>query len=171
MALPDVVSREDWLAARRRLLAEEKELTRRRDALNTERRQLPMVRVDKEYLFDGPNGRVSLAGLFGDRRQLVVQHIMFGPDWDAACPVCTEFTSQLGDAFIARLTDFGDNRPLWQIAAGPDATAPAVRDELRRNKARRDEVRRALDIARHWHAEPRTQESQETQELQKAQRR
>jgi predicted dithiol-disulfide oxidoreductase (DUF899 family) len=103
MALPEVVSREDWLAARRRLLAEEKELTRRRDALNTERRQLPMVRVDKEYVFDGPNGPVSLAGLFGDRRQLVVQHIMFGPDWDAACPVCTEFTSQLGDAFIARL--------------------------------------------------------------------
>lgn len=60
------------------------------------------------------------------------------------------------DGFIARLTDFGDNRPLWQIAAGPGATAPAVRDELRRNKARRDEVRRALDIARHWHAEPRT---------------
>ena len=68
------------------------------------------------------------------------------------------------DGFIARLTDFSDNRPLWQIAAGPNATAPAVRDELRKSKARRDEVRRALDIARHWQAEPRTEESQPTRE-------
>jgi predicted dithiol-disulfide oxidoreductase (DUF899 family) len=103
MALPEIVSREQWLAARVALLAEEKELTRRRDALNAERRRLPMVRIDKEYVFDGPEGQVSLAGLFGGRRQLVVQHIMFGPDWDAACPTCTEFTSELTDAVIARL--------------------------------------------------------------------
>jgi hypothetical protein len=75
------------------------------------------------------------------------------------------------DGFIARLTDFADNRPLWQIAAGPGATAPAVRDELRRSKARRDEVRRALDIARHWHAEPRTEEKQETRESREVERR
>lgn len=68
------------------------------------------------------------------------------------------------DGFIARLTDFADNRPLWEIAAGLGATAPAARDELRRSEATRDEVRRALDITRHWHAESRTQQSQKTRE-------
>ena len=103
MALPEVVSREQWLEARLALLAEEKELTRRRDGLNTMRRRLPMVRVEKDYTFDGPDGPVSLAGLFGGCRQLVVHHIMFGPDWDAACPSCTEYTSEFADALIARL--------------------------------------------------------------------
>ncbi len=103
MALPDVVSRQDWLKARVALLAEEKDLTRRRDALNAKRRMLPMVRVEKEYVFDGPDGPVTLAGLFGECRQLLVHHIMFGPDWDAACPTCTEYTSQFNDALISRL--------------------------------------------------------------------
>ncbi|HEY3955431.1 MAG TPA: DUF899 domain-containing protein [Streptosporangiaceae bacterium] len=103
MALPEVVSREQWLKARRQLLAEEKELTRRRDALNADRRRLPMVRVDKEYVFDGPDGKVTLAGLFGDRRQLFVHHIMFGPDWDAACPSCTQYTSEFTESLITRL--------------------------------------------------------------------
>jgi predicted dithiol-disulfide oxidoreductase (DUF899 family) len=103
MALPEVVSREQWLRARLALLAEEKELTRRRDALNAERRRLPMVAVQKEYLFDGPAGPVTLAGLFGECRQLVVHHVMFGPEWDAACPSCTEYTSEFTDALIARL--------------------------------------------------------------------
>ena len=86
MSLPDVVSREQWLEARRRLLAQEKEMTRRHDELNASRRRLPMVKVDKEYVFDGPGGKVTLAQLFGDKRQLVVQHVMFGPDWDQPCP-------------------------------------------------------------------------------------
>jgi predicted dithiol-disulfide oxidoreductase (DUF899 family) len=103
MALPGVVSREQWLKVRLQLLAEEKELTRRRDALNAERRRLPMVRVEKEYVFEGPQGKVSLAGLFDDRRQLVIHHIMFGPDRDAACPSCTEFTSEFTDALLERL--------------------------------------------------------------------
>jgi predicted dithiol-disulfide oxidoreductase (DUF899 family) len=103
MALPEVVSREEWLAARVRLLAEEKELTRTRDVLNAKRRGLPMVRVEKDYVFDGPGGHVTLAGLFDESRQLVVQHVMFGPDWDAACPSCTEFTSELTGALVARL--------------------------------------------------------------------
>jgi predicted dithiol-disulfide oxidoreductase (DUF899 family) len=89
MSLPDVVSREQWLDARRELLAQEKEFTRQRDALNAERRRLPMVRIDKEYVFEGPDGQVTLADLFGDQRQLVVQHVMFGPDWDQPCPGCT----------------------------------------------------------------------------------
>src|SRR6185437_5754372 len=82
MSLPDVVSRQQWLEARRRLLAQEKEMTRRHDELNASRRRLPMVKVDAEYAFDGPGGKVTLAELFGDKRQLVVQHVMFGPDWD-----------------------------------------------------------------------------------------
>ena len=65
MAYPEVVTREEWLAARKRLLATEKEHTRSRDALNAERRRLPMVRIGKEYVFDGPEGKVTLAGLFG----------------------------------------------------------------------------------------------------------
>jgi predicted dithiol-disulfide oxidoreductase (DUF899 family) len=89
MALPEVVSREEWLEARLALLAKEKEHTRRLTALNAERRQLPMVRVEKKYVFEGPQGTVSLRDLFGEASQLVVQHVMFGPDWDAACPGCT----------------------------------------------------------------------------------
>jgi predicted dithiol-disulfide oxidoreductase (DUF899 family) len=66
MSLPEVVSREQWLESRLRLLAEEKELTPRRDALNSERRRLPMVRIDKKYVFEGPQGPVGLADLYGD---------------------------------------------------------------------------------------------------------
>jgi predicted dithiol-disulfide oxidoreductase (DUF899 family) len=103
MALPEIVSSEQWLEARLRLLAQEKELTRRRDALNAERRRLPMVRVEKEYVFEGPEGRVTLAELFGDCRQLFVHHIMFGPGWDAGCPSCTQYTSEFTEALVRRL--------------------------------------------------------------------
>lgn len=103
MALPEVVSREQWLKARMSLLQQEKELTRRRDALNAERRRLPMVKVKKEYVFDGPDGKTTLAELFGDRSQLFVHHVMFGPDSDAACPSCTAFTSELTPALVERL--------------------------------------------------------------------
>jgi len=89
MALPEIVSRDEWLAARQRLLALEKEQTARIAALNTERRRLPMVRVEKKYVFDGPGGPVTLTELFGDHSQLIVQHVMFQPEWDAACPGCT----------------------------------------------------------------------------------
>jgi predicted dithiol-disulfide oxidoreductase (DUF899 family) len=103
MALPEVVSRDQWLKARLALLSQEKELTRKRDALNAERRRLPMVRLEKDYVFDGPDGPVTLTGLFGECRQLVVQHVMFGPDWDAGCPSCTLHTSSFTDALVARL--------------------------------------------------------------------
>ncbi len=103
MAYPDVVTREEWLAARKRLLDLEKKATRERDALNAERRRLPMVRIDKEYRFDGRDGQVSLAGLFGDSRQLIVQHVMFGPDWDAACPGCTAAIDELSDGILTHL--------------------------------------------------------------------
>ena len=103
MALPEVVTRKEWLEARAELLAEEKELTRRRDALNTARRMLPMVKVDKEYEFLGPAGPVSLAGLFGESRQLMIQHVMFGPDWASACPSCTVSTAGITRSLLDRL--------------------------------------------------------------------
>jgi predicted dithiol-disulfide oxidoreductase (DUF899 family) len=103
MALPDVVSREDWLAARTRLLTAEKEATRARDALNAERRRLPMVRIDKEYRLTGPAGPAVLGDLFGGARQLIVQHVMFDPDWDAACSGCTAGVDELSDAMLAHL--------------------------------------------------------------------
>jgi len=100
MSLPDVVSREQWLEARRRLLAREKEFTRSHDALNADRRRLPMVTVDKEYVFDGPDGPVTLTGLFGDKRQLIVQHVMFGPDWDQPCPGCSAALDELSPGVL-----------------------------------------------------------------------
>jgi predicted dithiol-disulfide oxidoreductase (DUF899 family) len=103
MALPDVVTREQWLEARKRLLVLEKQATRDRDALNAQRRRLPMVRIDKEYLLEGPDGTATLAGLFGESRQLIVQHVMFGPDWEAACPGCTAGVDELSDGILAHL--------------------------------------------------------------------
>jgi predicted dithiol-disulfide oxidoreductase (DUF899 family) len=103
MAFPEIVTREEWLEARKQFLVREKQATRERDALNAERRRLPMVAVEKEYLFDGPEGRVPLAGLFGDSRQLIVQHVMFGPDWDAACPGCSAGIDEIADGVLAHL--------------------------------------------------------------------
>ena len=84
-----VVSREDWLAARKALLIKEKEETRLRDRVNAERLALPWVKVDKRYTFDTPAGAKSLAELFDGRSQLVIYHFMLGPDWDAGCPSCS----------------------------------------------------------------------------------
>ena len=103
MSLPDVVSREQWLEARRRLLAQEKEFTRERDALNAGRRRLPMVRIDKEYVFEGPDGPVTLAGLFGDQRQLIIQHVMLGPDWEQPCPGCSASIDELSPGVLDHL--------------------------------------------------------------------
>ena len=103
MALPEVVTREQWLEARKLLLAAEKEETRRRDALSARRRRLPMDRIEKEYLLEGPRGRVTLAELFGSSRQLIVQHVMFDPAWDAACPGCTASVDELSDAMLTHL--------------------------------------------------------------------
>ena len=102
VAHPEVVSREEWLAKRKELLAKEKELTRRRDALNAERRRLPMVKLDKDYTFDGPEGKVRLADLFDGRRQLIVYHFMFDPKWDEGCPGCTGFVGDHGDLSMLR---------------------------------------------------------------------
>jgi predicted dithiol-disulfide oxidoreductase (DUF899 family) len=84
-----IVSRGQWLAARKALLAKEKEFTRLRDSLSAERRALPWVKVDKQYMFDTPDGRQSLGDLFAGRSQLVTKHFMFGPDWTDGCVGCS----------------------------------------------------------------------------------
>lgn len=84
-----VVSREAWLEARRELLAEEKAFTRQRDALARRRRELPWVRIDEPYRFEGPDGPQNLSDLFDGRSQLIVQHFMFGSDWEEGCPMCS----------------------------------------------------------------------------------
>jgi predicted dithiol-disulfide oxidoreductase (DUF899 family) len=89
MTRPDVVSREDWLEARIALLQREKELTRATDEVTLARKELPMVRIDKEYVFEGPDGKRTLRDLFEDSEQLLVYHAMFDPAWDQACPGCT----------------------------------------------------------------------------------
>jgi len=89
MTTHEVVSKGEWVEARKRLLAKEKEFTRVRDQLSAERRALPWMRIDKDYTFDGPNGRETLAQLFGDRSQLVVYHFMFAPEWKVGCKSCS----------------------------------------------------------------------------------
>lgn len=89
IALPRVVSREEWRTERERLLAKEKAHTRARDALNAERRRLPMWQIEKDYVFHGPDGRSNLAGLFAGRRQLILYHFMFGPNAAEGCDGCS----------------------------------------------------------------------------------
>jgi len=89
MAKHKVVSRDAWIAARKRLLAKEKRFTRLRDRLSEERRALPWERVDKDYVFQGPKGKESLAQLFDGRSQLIVYHFMFAPDWEEGCKSCS----------------------------------------------------------------------------------
>src|SRR5256886_2071569 len=91
----EIVSEAEWLVARKDLLTREREFTRQRDALSAARRALPMVKIDKEYVFDGPDGKETLADLFDGRSQLIVYHFMFGPDWEEGCKSC----SYLADHF------------------------------------------------------------------------
>jgi predicted dithiol-disulfide oxidoreductase (DUF899 family) len=103
MTLPRIATREEWLAARKALLLKEKELTRQRDALNIERRNLPMVEVEKDYVFEGPDGPARLLDLFEGRPQLIVYHFMFDPSWEDGCPSCTAGTDELSRGFLDHL--------------------------------------------------------------------
>jgi len=94
--LPPVVSSVEWQAAQDALLVKEKEATRARDALAAERRRLPMTRIDKSYVFDGPDGDATLLDLFEGRRQLLLYHFMFGPNQDVGCDGCSMFVDQVG---------------------------------------------------------------------------
>lgn len=103
--LPRVVSRSEWLAARNALLIKEKAATRARDALNAERRRLPMVKIEKDYIFEGPSGKASLLDLFEGRRQLIIYHFMFEPGdpppgktepWTEGCSGCSLMVDNMG---------------------------------------------------------------------------
>jgi predicted dithiol-disulfide oxidoreductase (DUF899 family) len=96
MNLPPVVTAEEWQVARDALLAKEKEATRARDELAAERRTLPRVRIDKDYVFDGPAGKATLLDLFEGRTQLLLYHFMFGPNQEAGCDGCSMFVDQIG---------------------------------------------------------------------------
>jgi predicted dithiol-disulfide oxidoreductase (DUF899 family) len=96
------VSREEWLEARRALLAKEKEVLKAKDALRQETRELPWVKVDKEYVFEGPNGRETLSDLFAGRSQLVVRHFMLGPGWKEGCVGCS-FGADQTDGSVVHL--------------------------------------------------------------------
>src|SRR5436189_4530635 len=119
-----IVTRDEWTTARKRLLVKEKELTRQRDALSAERRKLPMVAIEKEYVFEGPDGRRTLADLFGKKTQLIVYHFMFGlpPDWeDEGCPACSYVADNFAGSLVhlaARETAFAviSRAPLAKIA-------------------------------------------------------
>ncbi len=89
IANPKIVTRDEWLVARKKLLAKEKRLTHERDAMAAERRQLPWVNVEKNYVFDAPGGKKTLADLFNGKSQLIIYHFMFGPDWQEGCPSCS----------------------------------------------------------------------------------
>ena len=101
--LPRVVSRDEWLAARKELLAREKELTKQRDAMSAERRRLPMVRIEKQYVFEGPDGKASLLDLFEGRRQLMVGHFMFDPSWEEGCPSCSAGADEISSGLLRHL--------------------------------------------------------------------
>jgi predicted dithiol-disulfide oxidoreductase (DUF899 family) len=103
MSLPEVVSHEDWVAARTALLAQEKELTRARDALAAARRRLPMVLVEKDYRFDAPDGEVGLIDLFEGRHQLIVGHFMFDPSWEDGCPSCSAGAEEMSAGHLDHL--------------------------------------------------------------------
>ncbi len=103
MALPKIVSSDEWIAARKALLLKEKELTRVRDDLSRQRRELPMVEITKHYEFDGPQGRASLLDMFEGRRQMIMQHFMFDPSWDDGCPSCTAAADERSKGLVDHL--------------------------------------------------------------------
>ena len=96
MSLPEIVSRAQWRAAREELLVKEEAVARAREALNAERRRLPMVEVETEYVFEGGDGKAGLLDLFEGRRQLIVHHFVFAPEWETGCRTCSAFLDQIG---------------------------------------------------------------------------
>jgi predicted dithiol-disulfide oxidoreductase (DUF899 family) len=119
MSLPEIVTQEQWLAARKELLAKEKAATRARDALSAERRRLPMVEITKDYVFDGPEGVAGLIDLFAGRRQLIVGHFMFDPSWTDGCPSCTAGADELAPG-LRRHLEARDTRHVY-VSRAPRA--------------------------------------------------
>jgi len=123
----DVVSHEAWVEARSALLGEEKEFTRRRDELSRHRRELPWEAVEKQYVFDGPDGRESLADLFAGRSQLIVYHFMFEPDVDEGCPSCS-FWADNFDPVIVHLN--ARDTTMVAISRAPYPALAAYRERM-----------------------------------------
>ena len=126
MNLAPVVSQTEWEAAREEFLVKEKEATRARDSLAAERRRLPRVRVEADYVFDGPNGKATLPDLFEGRTQLLLYHFMFGPNQDAGCNGCSMFVDQIGHLahLYARDTSFA------LVSRAPIAKIEAYRERM-----------------------------------------
>ncbi|NGP87108.1 DUF899 domain-containing protein [Fodinibius halophilus] len=103
ITFPEIASRKEWLAQRKELLKKEKELTRKRDKLNAKRRRLPMVEVEKDYTFEGPEGGASLLDLFDGRRQLIIYHFMFDPEWNEGCPSCSAWADHIARGHLNHL--------------------------------------------------------------------
>ena len=125
MSLPEIATHEEWLEARKQLLAREKEMTHRYDALNADRRRLPMVRIDKPYRFAGPGGEASLLDLFEGRRQLIIQHFMFDPSWDDGCPSCSAAADEMSDGLLSHL--HARNTTFAAVSRAPLATIDGYR--------------------------------------------
>ena len=121
-----IVTHDEWISARRRFLAKEKEFTRLRDELSRERRELPWERVEKEYVFEGENGNEMLADLFGKRSQLIVYHFMYAPDWDIGCRSCS-FWADNFNGIIAHL----NQRDVSMVAVSR-APLQKLQDQARR---------------------------------------
>ncbi len=117
MSLPQVTTRDEWLVARKELLAKEKELTRQRDALNVQRRLLPMVAIDKHYAFTGPGGEASLLDLFEGRLQLILGHFMFDPEWEDGCPSCSAGADEMAAGLFGHL--HARDTTLVQVSRAP----------------------------------------------------
>jgi predicted dithiol-disulfide oxidoreductase (DUF899 family) len=128
MSLPKVVSRAEWLTARKALLEQEKELTRRRDALSAERRRLPMVEIDKPYVFTGPDGEKSLLDLFEGRLQLILVHFMFAPEWENGCPSCTAGTDEMSPGLMRHVA-IRDTTMVW-VSRAPIEKLEAYKEKM-----------------------------------------
>ena len=123
----EVVSPQQWIARRKELLRKEKEFTKLRDDLSRQRRELPWEKVEKQYVFDGPNGKQTLADLFAGRSQLIIYHFMFGPGWEQGCPSC----SYLADHFGGSLVHLANrNVTLAVVSRAPIAQIEAFRQRM-----------------------------------------
>jgi predicted dithiol-disulfide oxidoreductase (DUF899 family) len=125
IAHPPIVPHGQWLAARKKLLAHEKELTRHYDRVAAERRRLPMVKIEKDYVFEGPGGKRDFKALFEGRRQLVIYHFMFDPAWEKGCSSCTWYLDALGDLSMLQ----GHDTTFALISRAPFAKLEAYRKE------------------------------------------
>lgn len=103
IVLPEIVSRKEWQKERIKLLKKEKQLTKMRDAVSTERRRLPMVKIEKDYHFQKADGEYSLLDLFEGRSQLIIYHFMFDPDWEEGCPSCAAWTDHIARGHLNHL--------------------------------------------------------------------